>query len=398
MAYLLNSVDLFTTYGIYPGQAPGSNIAMSGIFDLPSRNGKTHHSWGDDHGIEPYVDSGDIQFAGRDIVFHGFLTGESSNINARIRALKDAIKAFSTLVVLSTPYGDFTVSVKEIQTKMYHGASSVIITFREPVVTLTGGTLPAEGASSNTIDGRTMLSFGLYLSGSKELHNLPEMKEQYFTKYGSEGYQISKRKNETLSFDGFIIGSSLADFKSKISALYLLFSSAGLRSIVLNNEISVACFATEGFKITNVVLGEGIVIGRLNCSLLCTNITDIIGVEMITGWDNDPDIMPYAVFTSDGPIITSAIATGEAICYNEGSLSVTAGKQYKITVDITLNSGEGPLLLFYYANSEDYIEFGTLSSGHYEFTFEALGTDIGWLALQCYNASNYSANISCREE
>ena len=52
--YTLNSVNL-TTYGITPGHAPGSNIAMAGIYDCPPRIGETHREWADDDSVEPYV-------------------------------------------------------------------------------------------------------------------------------------------------------------------------------------------------------------------------------------------------------------------------------------------------------------------------------------------------------
>jgi hypothetical protein len=143
--------------------------------------------------------------------------------------------------------------------------------FREPVVDLSG-TLPASGTSNYTIDNIPFLSFGLYLSKAEALHDLPELKEQQFTKYGAEGYQIVKRKNNTLDFNGFIIGSSLADFQSKIQSLYKLFSSSGTRTIVLNNETTITCFATEGFKVENVYLYSGLVIANFKMSLLCTNI------------------------------------------------------------------------------------------------------------------------------
>jgi hypothetical protein len=70
MAYLLDTVDL-STYGIIAGHVPSSNIALKGCFDLPSRTGKCYHEWGDENGLEPYVASGEMFFAGRDITLHG---------------------------------------------------------------------------------------------------------------------------------------------------------------------------------------------------------------------------------------------------------------------------------------------------------------------------------------
>ena len=49
MSYRLNDIEL-SSYGILPGQAPGSNVALSGFLDLPKRAGKAYHSWPDEEG------------------------------------------------------------------------------------------------------------------------------------------------------------------------------------------------------------------------------------------------------------------------------------------------------------------------------------------------------------
>ena len=271
MAYILNSVNL-TTYGITAGHASGSNIAMQGCFDLPERTGKCFHEWGDSHSIEPYVASGDIFFAGRDIVFHGSIIGTNAVINNYLDSFRTAIKAFTGLVTFSTPYGDFSVQVKSVTPEYFNGGVRVIITFREPVVTLTGGELPATGSNDYTIDGIPMSSFGLYTSKAEALHDLPELKEQFFTKYGAEGYQIVKRKNNILDSNGFIIASGLTDFQNKIKALYLLFKSSGTRNIKLNDEVYIECFANEGFKVENIYLFDNRVIANYKINLMCYSV------------------------------------------------------------------------------------------------------------------------------
>lgn len=269
MAYLLNGINI-STYGIVAGHSGNSNIALSGCFDLPSRSGKCFHSWGDIDSVEPYVDLGNMIFNGRDLLFNGSIFGTNSVINDYLKSLYDAIGAFTDTVTLVTSYGSFSVYIKSVTPIMFHGGAKIIIVFREPVVTLTG-ILPAVGASGYTIDSIPFLSFGLYLSKAEALHDLPELKEQQFTIYGSEGYQITKRQNKTLDFNGFIIGTSLADFQSKVSALYKLFSSTGTRNIKINDEINVDCFAIEGFKIENVHF-FGQVIANFKASLMIVNV------------------------------------------------------------------------------------------------------------------------------
>ncbi len=272
MAYLFDTVNLYNTYGIRAGHAPGSNIAMEGVFDLPVRTGKTFHEWGDADSIEPYSASGDIFFAGRDITFHGSIIGTNSAINDNLRSFYKAISAATG--IFETPYNCASGYVKSITPEVLNGGARITMTFREPVVTLTG-TLPATGMNAYTIDKIPFSSFGLYLSKAEALRDLPELKEQFFTKYGSEGYQIVKRRNKTLDFYGFITGTSLSDFQTKIKALYKLFSSSGTRNIKINDQINVDCFATEGFKVSGVYLYNNLVIANFTANLMAVNVNYI---------------------------------------------------------------------------------------------------------------------------
>lgn len=123
-----------------------------------------------------------------------------------------------------------------------------------------------------TIDSIPFSSFGLYLSKSEALHDLPELKEQQFTKYRSEGFQITKRKNVKFDFNGFIIGTSLAVFQSRIRSLYKIFSAAGTRNIKIRDEVNIECFATEGFDVDNVYLYSNMMIANIKMSLNVANV------------------------------------------------------------------------------------------------------------------------------
>src|SRR5690606_33211005 len=70
--YVLNGKHL-SEYRIIPAQAPDSNIALSGAWDMPARIGKTYHEWPDEHNIEPYLLPEEIHFGGRDMKFYGLL-------------------------------------------------------------------------------------------------------------------------------------------------------------------------------------------------------------------------------------------------------------------------------------------------------------------------------------
>lgn len=271
MAYTLDGIDLYNTYNIRAGHSPGSNIAVQGCFNMPERIGECFHNWDDEDGIEPFVLTDEIFHAGRDINFHGSIIGTNSVINTYLQSFYAVINAATGLNIFETPYNSASGYVKSVIPEYLNGGAKVVMTFREPVVDLTG-TLPASGTSNYSIDSIPFLSFGLYLSKAEALHDLPELKEQQFTKYGSEGYQIVKRKNKTLDFNGFIVGSSLADFQSKIQALYKVFSSAGTRSIVLNNEVMVVCFAISGFTVDNIILYNTGMIAKFRISLMVISV------------------------------------------------------------------------------------------------------------------------------
>jgi hypothetical protein len=217
-------------------------------------------------------------FAGRDVSFYGSMFGTNSEINTYLAALDVSCSGLieaGGLVSMQTPYADMGIYIKNILVERFHGAASVQINFRDTIPILTGGTLPATGANNNQIDGIPLSSFGLYLSKSTDLYSLPELKDAHFTEYGYEGWVVPspKRKSKTLSLNGFIAGTSLTDFQSKIKALYKVFSSAGTRAIKINNEVSVVCFATEGFKVSNVLLYTTGMIANFDMKLTVISVT-----------------------------------------------------------------------------------------------------------------------------
>jgi hypothetical protein len=271
MAYLFHGTDL-STYGITPGHAPGGNIAMQGCFDMPARIGKTMHEWGDENGCEPYVETAELFFGGRDISFTGYIFDTRENIYSNLLAFQAEINSLTELETFDTPYGAFVVYIKSIQTSVVMGACNLTITMREPGIDLSTGTLPSTGSSAYTIDSIPIESFGLYIAPIQSILDLPETKQQYFNNSEVEGFQVTKRQTGKQPFEFLIIGSSIADFQAKIKALYLLFSSAGTRTLILNSQLTLTCFAPEGFKVSNVIVTDTFVLGKLKINLYVTEV------------------------------------------------------------------------------------------------------------------------------
>lgn len=308
MSYTLNSYDLLTKYGIRCGHAPTSNVSLQGCFDMPARIGITSHDWGDEDGIEDFSASGEIFYGGRDLNLHGSISGVNSVLNANLKTFYDDIAAPTGLTTLSTPYGDYSVLVRRVDPEYMQGGCSVVMNFREPVADLTGGTLPASGVSDNTIDSIPMLSFGLIPGSKKEIHSLPDLKEMQFTKFGAEGYQITKRKNKTLELSGFVIGSSLADFQSKIKALYKIFSSPGLRTVKINSEISVSCFATSGFTVDTVYIYSSGMAGKFKINLQVISVTFSVKYGYLYNWYAVNNASPIYAANAHVPTLTEMTA------------------------------------------------------------------------------------------
>jgi len=118
-----------------------------------------------------------------------------------------------------------------------------------------------------TIDTIPMTDYGLHIASHEgELH-LVDAKDQFFTAYETEGFQITKRKENELLLNGFIIASDLADFKTKTAALYTALSASGTRAIVLNPE-ALTCFGTEGYTIDKVRVFNNAVYARFKMKLI----------------------------------------------------------------------------------------------------------------------------------
>jgi hypothetical protein len=124
------------------------------------------------------------------------------------------------------------------------------------------------------------------VSKSDKAFNFPELKEQYFTKYGQEGYQMVYHKNRVLTLDGIIVASSVAEFTTNIKNLYLAFASTGERLIKKNNEVFISCFAKDGFEVKDLMVFETLVVGKFSMELMVTGFM-VNGDEYLLATEDD---------------------------------------------------------------------------------------------------------------
>lgn len=283
MTYMLGTIWLDAPNKLIPARSGDSNISLSGFADLPIRLGETYHDWPEEDGIEPYTDAEDMFFAGRDITLTMLMKGSKSYVCQQTKLIYDQINAFTVTQTLSTPYGTFyNVYLKKAPVIQYREISQITFEFREPNPVLTYGMLPSTGSSENTIDGIPFLSFGLYIASQTDRATLTELKAQEHTSYLIERFKAVKRKEKILQINGFIIADDVNDFLDKIFALQQIFASSGLRTVKINNNFEIQCFAKDGFKVINVNLGSKM-IANFSIDLTLTNERQIFVLGTYSG-------------------------------------------------------------------------------------------------------------------
>ncbi len=294
MSYSLNNIPL-SDYGIKASQAPGSNVALTGHFDLPKRLHKPYQIWDDGGEIEAFVDADDIMIAGRELRFYGLIK-ESRNITAiYLDQLQKDIEAFTDLVVFhSDVYGDFNVKVKKIDPIYYNGVTSIIITMREPQPDLTGGVLPATGDDKYTADSIPLKSFGMYVRKVSGRGHTAAKTKEYSTIWDKEGYHINGLTPNEVRVEGFVKADTLLGFQSHIKALWKLLTDPGLRLLHLNNYVTIHGFMVGGFQVTGFLKTENTVIANVDLKFINVK-------EVLTVFTHD-DVNGKVMATEDGKL------------------------------------------------------------------------------------------------
>ena len=116
------------------------------------------------------------------------------------------------------------------------------------------------------INNKPMTNYGLHISKHDGHIHLFEPKEQFFTVYGKQGYQITKRKANILHLKGFLIADNLADFMAKVAELNTVFSDPGIKAVELDTH-TVNCFAEKGSKVTGMYVFTNAVYAKYEIKL-----------------------------------------------------------------------------------------------------------------------------------
>lgn len=280
--YYINNIDM-QTWGIIPGQhRPGSDLAIRGAWDMPSRIGKCFHDWGHERGIEPYVSVDEIRFGGRDIDYIGLVQANSQN--EAMRQLYDFFGFIDglngTVPLRNDILGTWHVYVRGPIEVSYIGDGwcTIRIPFREPIVDLSGE-LPMNPLDFNPVD----LSDGFLANGAGDLIEIgqvnydgygidsisfcgmglmimdtwgesgrPAPKDREGIGYMHEPVLISPHSHREIGLRALITQPSYGAFKGVVKGLYALLSRPGLRMLTKEGDALRDCFAMHGFTVRNV--------------------------------------------------------------------------------------------------------------------------------------------------
>ena len=277
--YFINDIPL-SDFGFTPGRQPTSNLAISGVWDMPSRIGKTHHDWLDENGVEPYLRADEIFFGGRDISLLCWLSevGRVGFVSA-MQTFYDYLDTLQgELFTLSCPFGSWEVQLLDAQPARYlaQGYGNVELKFREPVVVMNGA-LPTAQSGGIGIDGYSFGDLGLVKQLTNDQANRAESKQLTLPAYGVERIGKVKRGMREFSIDFFLSHSSLADFTSVVSNLTYLLSRPNARTLRLDDGTVREFFVKDGFKVSGVRVTQSGTTG-----FLTLNIAEI---KMLENWN-----------------------------------------------------------------------------------------------------------------
>lgn len=275
--YTLNNIDL-GSLGFIPGKQNASNIALAGCFDMPSRTGKTFHSWGDEHGIEPYVSAAEINFGGRAISLAGYVYGNGKmDCTNKANRIFELIDHFSGLVPLSCKWGTYQVYVNQSVTGVFIGEKALRMTFNffEPQVVMGMTGISGERNAEYGIDGVSFIDLGVtLLLSTGDRTNRTSPKSLNFTSQ-TDGFGLQKTEAREIILKMFIDQPDQVAFRETLNRLYTLFSAPGLRKLSIPNDLNRQFFVKDGFKVSNINSQPNRMTGIIECKITESGVPEV---------------------------------------------------------------------------------------------------------------------------
>ncbi|NJB36392.1 hypothetical protein [Croceivirga sp. JEA036] len=298
--YSLNNISL-ADYGILPGRAPGSNIALEGFLDMPKRLGKTFHDWLGEEGIEPYVAADELFFDSRTLSFYGYIKGANKvDCIEKLQELYTSIARLNTLVTLGTQWGDFEVYLKDriVVDYLKEGYAAIKMVFEQPLITIQNRELPAANSvATYNIDRIPFSAFSCFVTKLNGNYDRPELKESFYTSYNAPGYQLTQVGPLEVTMELYFTAPDFLTLKANIELWHQMLTAPGVRNLNIDGT-ERDCFAVDGFTVNQVRVVTGNCMARLRVKLLLA----FAGKPVITPYLIEPKgIQPIA--TEQGEFI-----------------------------------------------------------------------------------------------
>ena len=267
--YSINNIA-FSAFGISSGRINNSNISFAGMLDMPPRIGKVFHNWTDEAGVEPYVAAGDIRHGGRTLEFSGYMTGgDKANVYGMPETFYRELSGYSDLVPLVTPWSSHQVYIRQDISTEYIGEGWLKIRcrFEEPVVP-NAAALPAGTETVKPhIDGVALSSLGIFLKQVNGHLNRPKIKDENFTAYSYQGYQVTPTEALEFELELFAMADSYQALEQNLLGLQKLLAAPGMRRIKVD-KVEREVFNIKGFAVNELKVSPQFVIGTIKLPLM----------------------------------------------------------------------------------------------------------------------------------
>lgn len=277
--YYLNGQAL-SAFGFVPGHATGSNLALSGAWDMPARSGDTSYTWQEKNGIEPYVEEEDMLFGARNIKLVGNISATDRTVfRSRLESFCTFVESLPDTFELRCDWAVRAVSRSaEMKAEVKGGRTArITLAFTEPAPDISGhppvqwilasgvwnehGTWLNEAPWYTVSAGRTIepqidlwfwQSVGFVPSELTGEGSVPTVRSLRVTQpaHGTIVVQGGREARE-ITLVGTLIADDMFDFERRVRSLYWLFGSAGLRTLHRHGR-EIDCFARSGFTLTGI--------------------------------------------------------------------------------------------------------------------------------------------------
>lgn len=223
MTYKLDNINV-STYGALP--ITDEYLAISGLFDMPKRNGTTEQSWGTS--IEPYVDALDIEYSGRDLsIRFAFDKNSQFNFNTFMAALQNC-------TTLTTDLGAFSVICKDdIQVEDFGKYSLITVKLYQDIFVFDPLTFVPNNSGDYRVNGFGFNQFGIIVSEKKGEKTIAQRIDVGTT----ESYTKTQyRQSKSIDIDCQMVGTSISDLYAKMRQLQAVISTQSMKSLKVHSS------------------------------------------------------------------------------------------------------------------------------------------------------------------